>query len=125
MTVTEVMDLAVKAGIPAALGVYIVHHLLSVHIPGVVKGYQQAIDQLIHANQNQQATFRESLQDQTKALTKRLEDDAKLTRAVLADLTGETRALAAAIHRLDGRSGGSAPPPAYSNGVDRIDSAPR
>lgn len=117
---TELADLALKAGVPTALGCTIVWYLLWRHIPALTRSFEKAIADLVGQNTATREDCAKLLAAQTKASAEAIEllrrqlendsaaqtthrsDEATRTRAAVGDLAKQTAALAEAIHRMQG-----------------------
>lgn len=104
---TILADFAIKAGIPAFLGVMIVYYLLARLIPRLVDTFekQMAAQQVAFGKAIEEVTrelrgLSESLKTEGIENRKHREAEASETRVAIRDLTKETAALAAAVYEI-------------------------
>lgn len=96
------LDMLLKAGIPAGLGVLIVVYLLRWFLPAQQASFHREMD----ANR---AVFKDALETEQKVhsalaqqMSSAIESEGKQTRAILERLNATTDKLAVAVHKMSG-----------------------
>lgn len=133
----SLIDLALKAGVPTALGCAIIWYLLWHHIPKVISTFENTVADLAKRDQEQREDYRRSIATQAEAsrelvtllrasLTEEAEEnrrqqaeEAARNRETIAVLAKQMQRLSESVHRLHGAVGVPTSPDDHS-----IDPAP-